>query len=347
METGLNGDIYACVSGGDIYVQTGGVGDFVGLGQTSRSYNGMTVSKTGDVYACVNGGDIYKQTGGTGDFVAMNQTIRNWHGMATGLNGDIYACSSTAGIYALKDGAVNNKLVFRANVDFVGAIDFVNVYEGIKPCYYDDSEYWLPTLANVAAGPISNTQFYKVAGTFSIAPDTNKEKWLTYLAAGYTTMTQRRVYGTWVFRFRSPLTSNTEMYFISDAWGRVAANQLNGYRFFVQSDGVCYLQKCKLGVGVVGIAGAIISAAGAIAANTNYTFAITRTSAGVFTVYYKKDGEAWAGIPGSAGGTVGMTDNEWTSSLVWTDAAGAAGLLMGTRAVFDDVLTINDLEAKF
>ena len=62
-----NGNVYASVFGGDIYMQTGGTGNFVALGQTSRQWYGMT-TLNGNVYACVNGGDIYMQTGGVGAF---------------------------------------------------------------------------------------------------------------------------------------------------------------------------------------------------------------------------------------------------------------------------------------
>ena len=61
--TTLGLDIYACVSAGDIYKQTGGTGDFVALGQTSRLWRGMTTLGS-DIYACVEAGDIYKQTHG-------------------------------------------------------------------------------------------------------------------------------------------------------------------------------------------------------------------------------------------------------------------------------------------
>jgi len=109
--TTLGNDVYACVSGGDIYKQTGGTGDFIALGQTLRAWRGMTTLGN-DVYACVNGGDIYKQTGGTGDFVALGQTSRNWRGMTT-LGNDVYACVQYGDIYKL---SLSNTI--RASADF-------------------------------------------------------------------------------------------------------------------------------------------------------------------------------------------------------------------------------------
>jgi hypothetical protein len=41
----------------------------------------MATAPNGDVYAAVQNGDIYKQTGGVGDFTALSQTTRNWYAM--------------------------------------------------------------------------------------------------------------------------------------------------------------------------------------------------------------------------------------------------------------------------
>jgi hypothetical protein len=86
-----NNNIYATIESGDIYMQTAGTGAFAALGQTSRNWRGITVAPNGNVYACVSGGDIYMQTAGTGVFAALGQASRNWHNMASAPNGDIYA----------------------------------------------------------------------------------------------------------------------------------------------------------------------------------------------------------------------------------------------------------------
>ena len=54
-------DVYGCEFGGDIYKQTGGTGNFVALGQTTRRWTGMTTLGS-DVYCCELSGDIYKLT---------------------------------------------------------------------------------------------------------------------------------------------------------------------------------------------------------------------------------------------------------------------------------------------
>jgi hypothetical protein len=62
MTAAPNGNVYAVVFGGNIYMQTNGAGNFVSLSQTTRSWSGMTATSNGNVYAGVYGGDIYMQT---------------------------------------------------------------------------------------------------------------------------------------------------------------------------------------------------------------------------------------------------------------------------------------------
>ncbi|MCK9432914.1 MAG: hypothetical protein M0R00_08150, partial [Candidatus Omnitrophica bacterium] len=100
-----NGNVYACVWGGDIYMQTGGSGAFVALGQSARNWVGMCAAPNGNVYACVYNGDIYMQTGGSGAFVALNQSARDWRGMCAAPNGNVYACVASGDIYMQTGGS--------------------------------------------------------------------------------------------------------------------------------------------------------------------------------------------------------------------------------------------------
>ena len=103
--TTIGNGVYASVANGDIYKQTGGVGNFVALGQTSRNWLGMTTLGN-DIYACVYDGDIYKQTGGVGNFIALGQTSRYWRGMTT-LGTDVYASVANGDIYKQTGGVGN------------------------------------------------------------------------------------------------------------------------------------------------------------------------------------------------------------------------------------------------
>lgn len=90
------GDVYACVRGGDIYKQAGGEGDFVAMNQTHRQWSGIAGSHFG-VFACVYGGDIYRLD--DGEFVATNQTSRNWKGMTPTQNRGTILCVADRVIY--------------------------------------------------------------------------------------------------------------------------------------------------------------------------------------------------------------------------------------------------------
>jgi len=101
-----NGDVYATVSTDDIYVQTGGSGNFVALG-IAGTLDWTSITAHGDdMYACVSNGDIYKQTNSTGNFEPLLQTSRNWMGM-TSTDYDVYACVYGGDIYKMKDASGN------------------------------------------------------------------------------------------------------------------------------------------------------------------------------------------------------------------------------------------------
>jgi hypothetical protein len=92
-------------------MQTGGSGAFVALNQTARAWRGMCAAPNGNVYACVSNGDIYMQMGGSGAFVALGQSVRSWYGMCAAPNGNVYASvdygdiykQSSAGLYFTDD----------------------------------------------------------------------------------------------------------------------------------------------------------------------------------------------------------------------------------------------------
>ena len=106
MAAAPNGNIYAAVALGDIYMRTAGTGDFVALSQTPRDWYGMAAAPNGNIYASVNTvGDIYMQTAGSGAFAALGQTARAWSGMAAAPNGNIYAAVSAGDIYMQTAGA--------------------------------------------------------------------------------------------------------------------------------------------------------------------------------------------------------------------------------------------------
>lgn len=91
---GLNGDVYFRQYGGQIYKQTGGVGNFAGYGNAGGGGYAITVALNGDIYTTVNGyttGDITMQSGGVGAFNIVTTTKRGYYSLSAHINGDVYA----------------------------------------------------------------------------------------------------------------------------------------------------------------------------------------------------------------------------------------------------------------
>ena len=104
----INGDVYACAFGGDIYRQIAGKAGFNGLSTALYDWYGVAVnSSNGDVYACVASGYIYKQTGGAGSFAQQTLSgVKNWYGVAVNSsNGDVYACVYGGSIWKQAGGS--------------------------------------------------------------------------------------------------------------------------------------------------------------------------------------------------------------------------------------------------
>lgn len=120
-----NGNIYATCGGeitlGDIYMQKGGSGPFVSLGQGARNWAGIACHPNGNVYAAVYNGDIYMQTGGTGNFVGLGQAIRPYYQMAV-IGNDIYATCYGGAIVKQTNGTGNFIDIGVGNPDARGGI---------------------------------------------------------------------------------------------------------------------------------------------------------------------------------------------------------------------------------
>jgi hypothetical protein len=107
-----SGDIYAVVTGGDIYKRIGGVGAWIAQGAGNKNWHSVTSTPSGDVYAAVyaniTGGGIYKQTGGTGAFVEQGAGNKLWQSITSTPSGDVYAVvysqSAGNGIYKQTGG---------------------------------------------------------------------------------------------------------------------------------------------------------------------------------------------------------------------------------------------------
>ena len=105
MAAAPNGNVYACVYGGSIWMQTGGVGAFVDLVAGDKNWNSMAAAPNGDVYACVYGGSIWMQTGtlGTINLSGGNLILSSGKGKGTGVsNVSIFTGTTLASGYTMQ-----------------------------------------------------------------------------------------------------------------------------------------------------------------------------------------------------------------------------------------------------
>ena len=211
MAAAPNGNVYACVYGGDIYMQTGGAGNFVALGQNTVGWWFMAVSTGGDVYAVelsslnmpLSSTDVYKQTGGTGDFVNTNQEDRVWLGITHGGDGAIYADVNYGDIYLMaptSDGFLEYGRVSRLwtglavapNWDILASAQESGIYsydsEGRVTPVDQTARYWYSlavTLGGDIYACVYNGDIYRQtggAGAFSALGQTSRA-WMGLAAA--------------------------------------------------------------------------------------------------------------------------------------------------------------------
>lgn len=148
--------------------------------------------------------------------------------------------------------------------------------------YSAQPEYWLPTLADVSAGEISNTGFKRNSGTWKVSEDSNKKKWIENVVVGNASRNSNETFGTYVFEVNlSSFAAENSIGFISSANGGYAS--YTGYAIYILSTGDIGVLRCTGG----GSAGLIQSAVSYISASTTYKLAVSRSSTGIFKLYIK------------------------------------------------------------
>jgi hypothetical protein len=120
MDIASNGDVYACIYGGDIYKQVNGTTGFSPLLAGDKNWSAIKVAPNGNIYACAYGGDIYMQTGGTGAFTALSQGNKNWNCLTVAPNNDVYAGVYEEDIYLRTGGTGNFVNQYQASLNWSG-----------------------------------------------------------------------------------------------------------------------------------------------------------------------------------------------------------------------------------
>jgi hypothetical protein len=216
-------------------------------------------------------------------------------------------------------------------------------YYATKSLYNAQPEYYLPTLANVSAGALSNTGFEVVSGSFKVSEGSDKKKWIECVTAGVAPMLQTNAYGTYVFKVNHVGTSNTFILFASDTKGAEGATGQDCYTFLIDTAEQLAVRESVNGTP----ANKFVSAIGSVTPLTDYMFAISRSTTGVFTIYAKGGSEfpQWTQVTASTGSNPFTDTTTTTSQYLNLDFdAGDKFRLLG---IHQGLLTISELSALY
>jgi hypothetical protein len=215
-----------------------------------------------------------------------------------------------------------------------------------KPVLQAQPEYWLPTLANVSAGALSNTGFEVVSGSFKVSEDSSKKKWIEDVTAGAASALQTSAYGTWVGEVYCNTAGTVIWPFIATKKGSRDATGQNGYYFVITAAGAV-----ALGISINGTPSSAMlsSALSYVAIQTVYKIAISRTLAGVFTLYIK--GGAFTNwtlvtVGGSCSNPTAASTT-YTTSLYQNAVGTVAGDKFRLLNIHQGVLGIPELSALY
>jgi hypothetical protein len=156
--------------------------------------------------------------------------------------------------------------------------------------------------ASVSSGEIGG--FNIGSGAWKISQDSTGKKWLECVTAGYVWLPSFQPYGTWEFDLNKSANGLVYFLFIADTKGIETATGQDGYNLLVNSAEQVVLREATNGTG----ANLMLTATGTATAGTSQTYRVTRSPAGVFTVYL--NGTAVTATSGSNP----VTDTTATSS---------------------------------
>lgn len=228
--------------------------------------------------------DLTQNVGAVGDFYTIEYELSGYSaGNITALAGTAEGTDRAAnGVYIEGVTAAGNGLLgLRADLDFVGDVDWIRISEGSQLDYYVDGKDWNESVGNVTAGFLENSSWVVDSGTYQIddAGNANGTKQITNVAAGIISKNSSQAFGTFQMDFQLDTSTDTINWdFIWDG--------TNGYRLQIGND---VYKITEIGVGDV--------VTGTWTSDTDsHTAKVTRNAAGSLTLYL--DGVS-TGIPAS------------------------------------------------
>lgn len=181
---------------------------------------------------------------------------------------------------------------------FIGTIDSVKVWNKVlspteivseyekskdKLNYYADGKDWNVSTGNVTSGYLENTGWQRNTGTWQVNNSTGANKQITNVADGELYIKSTQAYGQWEFDWYKKDASALLVHFISDEVTNLGAGTENGYTIWMTTTEEYTFRKVTAG----GLTALFTTAASQYSADTWYRMKITRTNAGLFSLYNK------------------------------------------------------------
>jgi hypothetical protein len=204
-----------------------------------------------------------------------------------------------------------------------------------------------PTLANVTAGRIGESEFTRETGTWKVSEEAvgdKSKKWIENVTSGVAYTESSQAYGTWVFEINKGAVTQPAILFIADVIGNESATGQDGYNILLTSAESVRLRASSNGSG----SNISYTAGSYIPESTDIKYAVTRRYDGQFS-YYAKGGTLteWTLADTSGGSGTNPSTNNATTVSQYICADLDAGDKFRMLGVHDGILTIGQLEELY
>lgn len=275
--------------------------------------------------------DLTQNVGTIGETYTIRYEVSGYSaGNVTGLAGTAEGTDRSAnGVYTdVVTAAGSGLLGLRADVDFVGSIDKIEIGRGYRLNYKNTFEDASVTVSAVGAGSTLN-DFKVDSGTWSVTDD-GTDKWLENATAGSACVPLVKGFGTWQFDFNKLTELGAGEFNINTLPGGGG----DGYKITVTSSERLQLERVDAGVD----ANLFLTAAGYVANNTDYSLRLTRSDAGLFTLYIKGGAYTdWTTVDTATDTTYSLMNALCLTSV------GTASIKFTNVLHWDGVVTPNDI----
>lgn len=227
--------------------------------------------------------DLTQAVGVVGRTYTIEYKVSNYSaGSITALAGATEGTDRSAdGVYTeVLTQTTNSNIGVRADLDFVGDIDWVKISEGNLPVYKNDFSD-APVSLGATDGNLND--FMPSTGTWKISED-GTDKWLECVTSGVVYTPSIQSYGTWQWDvYKGSDDSAPFILFMADTIGGQSATGQDGYNIVFSGT-----ESVNFGESTNGSAVAkFTTAASYIAIQTKYTIRVTRDYTGEFSVYIR------------------------------------------------------------